>query len=96
VYAIIDLASRLRSAGSLGKGITSNGMTALGQNLLFWRLTENVWSPGKGGLSLLVHHTDDEREDKSDKHTEKVLQLVKKEGRIVIDMKPDWKTIFPE
>ena len=57
-----------------------------------------------GGLSLLVHHTDGEREDKEDKydkydkydkHTEKVLPLAKKEGWAVIDMKADWKTGFP-
>jgi hypothetical protein len=34
----------------------------------------------EGGLSLLVHHTDGEHEDKYDKHTEKVLPLAKKEG----------------
>jgi hypothetical protein len=40
--------------------------------------------------------TDGERENKYDKHTEKVMPLAKKEGWTVIDMKNDWKTIFPE
>jgi phosphoglycolate phosphatase-like HAD superfamily hydrolase len=49
----------------------------------------------EGGLALLLHHTDGEREDKYDKHTEKVLPLAKKEGWTVIDMKNDWKVVFP-
>ncbi|MGI9521859.1 MAG: HAD family hydrolase, partial [Hyphomicrobiaceae bacterium] len=48
-----------------------------------------------GGFSLLLHHTDGEREDKYDKHTDKVMPLAKKEGWTVIDMKNDWKIVFP-
>jgi hypothetical protein len=48
-----------------------------------------------GGFSLLLHHTDGEREDKYDKHTDKVMPLAKKEDWTVIDMKNDWKTVFP-
>jgi len=48
-----------------------------------------------GGLALLVHHTDGAREDKYDKHTEKVMPLAKTEGWTVIDMKSDWKVVFP-
>jgi phosphoglycolate phosphatase-like HAD superfamily hydrolase len=48
-----------------------------------------------GGMSVLVHHTDDTREYKYDKHTDKVIPLAKEEGWTVIDMKNDWKTIFP-
>jgi phosphoglycolate phosphatase-like HAD superfamily hydrolase len=48
-----------------------------------------------GGLALLVHHTDGDREDKYDKHTEKVMPLAKKEGWTVIDMKADWRRVFP-
>ena len=45
-------------------------------------------------LSLLVHHTDAEREYQYNKHTDKVLPLAKQEGWTVIDMKNDWKTVF--
>jgi len=48
-----------------------------------------------GGLALLVHHTDGEREDKYDSHTDKVMPLAKKEGWTVIDMKNDWGVVFP-
>ena len=47
------------------------------------------------GLSLMVYHTDAEREDKYDKHTDQTLPMMKKRGGIVIDMKNDWKTVFP-
>ncbi len=46
-------------------------------------------------MSLLVHHTDAEREYAYDTHTDKVLPLAKKENWTVVDMKNDWKTIFP-
>ena len=48
-----------------------------------------------GGLSVLVHHTDGDREFAYTKHTDKVMPLAKKEGWVVIDMKADWKTMFP-
>lgn len=48
-----------------------------------------------GGMSVLVHHTDSEREYRYDKHTDKVMPLAKKEGWTVIDMKKDWKQVFP-
>jgi len=47
------------------------------------------------GLALMVYHTDAEREDKYDEHIDKTLPMMKKEGGVVIDMKLDWKTIFP-
>ena len=49
----------------------------------------------KVGLSPLLRHTDGERGDKYDKHTEKVMPLAKKEGWTVIDIKGDWNTVFP-
>jgi len=49
----------------------------------------------KHSIALLVHHTDGEREYRYDTHTEKVLPLAKKNGWIVVDMKNDWKTVFP-
>lgn len=48
-----------------------------------------------GGMSVLVHHTDGIREYQYDKHTDKVMPLAKKEGWTVIDMKSDWKRVFP-
>ncbi|MCG7521677.1 haloacid dehalogenase-like hydrolase [Ruegeria sp. Ofav3-42] len=48
-----------------------------------------------GGMSVLVHHTDGEREDKYDAHTDKVMPLVQKESWTVIDMENDWKRVFP-
>lgn len=52
-------------------------------------------------LSLLVHHTDAEREWAYDKesavgHLEKALPLAKQEKWTVIDMKNDWNQIFPK
>lgn len=49
-----------------------------------------------GGMSVLVHHTDGEREFAYTKHTDKVMPLAQKEGWTVIDMQQDWKTIFPD
>ena len=48
-----------------------------------------------GGMSVLVHHTDGEREFAYTKHTDKVMRLAKKEGWTVIDIKQDWETVFP-
>jgi hypothetical protein len=48
-----------------------------------------------GGMSVLVHHTDAEREFAYDSHTDKVMPLAKKEGWTVVDMKRDWKVVFP-
>ncbi len=44
---------------------------------------------------IKAHPTDAKCEYKYNKHTEKVLPLTKKEGWAVIDMKNDWKTVFP-
>jgi len=49
-----------------------------------------------GGMSLLVHHTDGKREFQYDTHLDKVLPLAKKEAWTVVDMKRDWKRIFPK
>jgi len=50
------------------------------------------WSTG---FSLLVHHTDAEREYAYDKGAEKALEAAAKAGWTVVDMKKDWKTIYP-
>jgi len=47
-------------------------------------------------MSVLIHHTDGEREYAYNKHTEKVMPLATKEGWTVVDMKKDWKTVFSE
>jgi len=45
-------------------------------------------------MSVLIHHTDAEREYAYDKHTDKVLPLAREEGWTVVDMKEDWRTVF--
>jgi phosphoglycolate phosphatase-like HAD superfamily hydrolase len=51
-------------------------------------------------LGLIVHHTDAEREYAYDRHSavgrlDKALDAAPKEGWILVDMKKDWKVIFP-
>jgi hypothetical protein len=56
---------------------------------------------GKGArLMLLVHHTDAEREYAYDRNSpfgtlDKALDEATAKGWVVVDMKSDWKTIFP-
>lgn len=45
-------------------------------------------------MSVLVHHTDSEREYAYDKHIDKVMPMVKQERWTVIDMTDDWNTVF--
>jgi phosphoglycolate phosphatase-like HAD superfamily hydrolase/2C-methyl-D-erythritol 2,4-cyclodiphosphate synthase len=60
------------------------------------------WANGGGGvrLALIVHHTDAEREWAYDRTSsigrlDKALDAAQAEGWTVVDMKNDWKTIFP-
>ncbi len=60
------------------------------------------WTTARKGpsLGLIVHHTDAEREYAYDKNTsvgrlDKALEMAPKEGWVVVDMKNDWKEIFP-
>jgi phosphoglycolate phosphatase-like HAD superfamily hydrolase len=60
------------------------------------------WARGGGGVrfALIVHHTDAEREWAYDRNSsigrlDKALDVAKAEGWTVVDMKSDWKTIFP-
>src|SRR5712672_2418052 len=60
------------------------------------------WARGGGGVrfALIVHHTDAEREWAYDRkssigHLDKALDAAQVEGWTVVDMKNDWKTIFP-
>lgn len=51
-------------------------------------------------LSVIIHHTDEEREWKYDRKSQigtldKALDEANKQGWIIIDMKRDWKTVFP-
>ncbi len=48
-----------------------------------------------GGMSVWVHHTDDKREVAYDKHTDKLVPLTKSGEIMAIDMKKDWKIVFP-
>ncbi len=45
-------------------------------------------------MSLLIHHTDPEREYAYEKHTDKVMPMAKQLGWTIVDMKADWKQIF--
>jgi hypothetical protein len=60
------------------------------------------WTKGGGGVrfALIVHHTDAEREWAYDRNSsvgklDKALDVAQTEGWTVVDMKNDWKTIFP-
>src|SRR6185312_14632829 len=60
------------------------------------------WTAGSAGLSLmgLVHHTDAEREWAYDRKSsvgklDKALDEAKQRGWTVVNMKDDWKTVFP-
>jgi hypothetical protein len=60
------------------------------------------WTAAGSGkrLMLLVHHTDAEREYAYDREStigrlNTALDEAKAKGWIVVDMKQDWKTIFP-
>jgi phosphoglycolate phosphatase-like HAD superfamily hydrolase len=60
------------------------------------------WTKGGGGVrfALIVHHTDAEREWAYDRNSpvgklDKALDVAQAEGWTVVDMKNDWKTIFP-
>jgi phosphoserine phosphatase len=60
------------------------------------------WAKGGAGVrfALIVHHTDAEREWAYDRassigHLDKALDAAQAEGWTVVDMKNDWKTIFP-
>jgi len=60
------------------------------------------WTKGAGGVrfALIVHHTDAEREWAYDRKSsvgrlDKALDAAQANGWTVVDMKNDWKTIFP-
>jgi len=55
------------------------------------------WATAGQGLrlALLVHHTDADREYAYDKGTEKALEEAQAKGWTVVDMKKDWKVIYP-
>ena len=60
------------------------------------------WARGGAGVrfALIVHHTDAEREWAYDRkssigHLDKALDAAQAESWTVVDMKNDWKTIFP-
>ena len=60
------------------------------------------WTTAGDGarLGMIVHHTDAEREYAYDRnssfgHLDKAMDLAPSEGWVLIDMKNDWKQIFP-
>lgn len=55
---------------------------------------------GKSGLAILVHHTDAEREWAYDRNSkigglDKALDEAGERNWVVVDMKADWRTVFP-
>jgi hypothetical protein len=56
---------------------------------------------GKGPrFGLIVHHTDAERESAYDRDThfgrlDRALDAAPKNGSVVVDMKKEWKRVFP-
>ena len=64
------------------------------------RWTTAAAGPGKPRLGLIVHHTDAEREFAYDRNShvgrlEKALDEAAARGWIVVNMKQDWKAVFP-
>ncbi len=55
------------------------------------------WTMAGSGtrFALLVHHTDAKREYAYDHGTENALQQAKEHGWTIVNMKDDWKTIYP-
>ncbi|GJL69863.1 MAG: hypothetical protein NPIRA06_24980 [Nitrospirales bacterium] len=60
------------------------------------------WTAGGSGARFLalIHHTDAERKWAYDRkssigHLDKALDEAKGKGWVVVDMKQDWKTIYP-
>ena len=56
---------------------------------------------GSGGLALMVHHTDAEREWAYDRQSavgrlDRGLNDAKAKGWLRVDMARDWNTVFPE
>ncbi|WAW10200.1 hypothetical protein NB640_00580 [Oxalobacter vibrioformis] len=56
---------------------------------------------GRNGMGVIVHHTDARREYAYDRLSgmgtlKKALDDASRQGWIVVDMKRDWQTIFPE
>ena len=48
----------------------------------------------RGGLSMLIHHTDDKREFQYDRKAEKALEEASRQNWVVVDMKKDWGAVF--
>ena len=46
-------------------------------------------------MSVMLHHTDGEREYAYDGHTDKIMPAAKAGGWTVVDMKNDWRRVFP-
>jgi hypothetical protein len=76
------------------KPIAAFGNSDGDQQMLEWTAT------GKPSLMLVVHHTDAEGEYAYDRKSavgklDKALDEASAKGWIVVDMKKDWRTIFP-
>ncbi len=84
----------------IGRNIGRRPILAFGNSDGDFEMLEYTTS-GKGPrLGLIVHHTDAEREYVYDRDTrvgrlDRALTEAPKRGWIVVDMKKEWKTIFP-
>ncbi|WNJ17795.1 haloacid dehalogenase-like hydrolase [Pontibacter sp. G13] len=47
-------------------------------------------------LSVMIHHTDEEREFAYDTHTDQLLPYAKKHDYLIVDMAEDWDRVFSE
>ena len=70
------------------------------REMLLW--TTSGRTDGRLALGVLVHHTDSEREFEYDRetlsngHLSRCLDEAESRGWVVVDMRCDWSTIFPE
>ena len=56
---------------------------------------------GRNGMGIIIHHTDGQREYAYDRHSnmgtlKKALDDAPRQGWLVVDMKKDWLTVFPD
>ena len=70
------------------------------QMLQWTAIGEPGRASARGGFAMLIHHTDASREWAYDRQSpvgklDKALDVAPKAGWVVVDMKKEWKTIYP-
>jgi phosphoserine phosphatase len=86
---------------NIGKYVGAHPLLAFGNSDGDLRMLEYAGAEKQSCLSLLLHHDDAEREFAYDKEfkispLQEGLRAAKAEGILVVSMKDDWKTVFPE